>query len=174
MTRTRKIAIVCQPWDNVAPQSGSSIVIIAYQLARRLASNSYVTIYGRRGPGQKQSEIDGNTIEFKRLRILQIPQGFIEISLGIIACYIKKRNNYMFSYFYHPFYALGVALSIRTSKCDAVIVHNFLQFASIIKLFNPSAKISQRSNCEWFSKSATPPNDRRWRKFNLISVVATT
>ena len=63
MTRTRKIAIVCQPWDNVAPQSGSSIVIIAYQLARRLASNSYVTIYGRRGPRQKQSEIDGNTIE---------------------------------------------------------------------------------------------------------------
>ena len=168
MTRTRKIAIVCQPWDNVAPQSGSSIVIIAYQLARRLASNSYVTIYGRRGPGQKQSEIDGNTIEFKRLRILQIPQGFIEMSLGIIACYIKKRNNYMFSYFYHPFYALRVALSIRASKCDTVIVHNFLQFASIIKLFNPSANICLSMHCEWLTQFATPANERRLRKVDLI------
>src|SRR6516162_7183861 len=101
MTRTRKIAIVCQPWDNVAAQSSSSIVIIAYQLARRLAGNSYVTIYGRRGPGQKQSVIDGATVDFKRLKVLQIPQGLVEISLGIVSCYLKTRNNYMFSYFYH-------------------------------------------------------------------------
>jgi hypothetical protein len=103
MARTRRIAIVCQPWDNVAPQSGKSIVIIAYQLARRLAGNSYVIIFGRRGPEQKQSAIDGATVELKRLKVLQIPQGLVEISLGIIACDIKTRTNYMFSYFYHPF-----------------------------------------------------------------------
>src|SRR5262249_1599366 len=103
MTRTRRIAIVCQPWDNVAAQSGSSIVIIAYQLARRLAGNSYVTIYGRRGPGQGQSEIDGASIEFKRLKVLQIPQGVVEISLGMLSYYFNKRINYLLSHFYHPF-----------------------------------------------------------------------
>jgi glycosyltransferase involved in cell wall biosynthesis len=168
MARTRRIAIVCQPWDNVAAQSGSSMVIIAYQIARRLAGNSYVTIYGRRGPGQKQSAIDGATVEFKRLRVLQIPQGLVEISLGIVACYLKTHNNYMFSYFYHPFYVLRVALSIRASKCDVVIVHNFLQFASIIKLFNPSANICLSMHCEWLTQFATPTSERRLRKVDLI------
>ena len=168
MARTRRIAIVCQPWDNVAPQSGSSIVIIAYQLARRLAGNSYVTIYGRRGPGLKKSAVDGDTIRFKRLRVLQIPQGLVEICLGIVACYLKTRNNYLFSYFYHPFYALRVALSIRASKCDIVIVHNFLQFASIIKLFNPSVKICLSMHCEWLTQFATPASECRLRKVDLI------
>ena len=168
MARTRRIAIVCQPWDNVAPQSGSSIVIIAYQLARRLAGTSYVTIYGRRGPGLKKSAVDGDTIRFKRLRVLQIPQGLVEICLGIVACYLKTRNNYLFSYFYHPFYALRVALSIRVSKCDIVIVHNFLQFASIIKLFNPSVKICLSMHCEWLTQFATPASECRLRKVDLI------
>jgi len=32
MSCTRRIAIVCQPWDNAAPQSRNSIVIISYEL----------------------------------------------------------------------------------------------------------------------------------------------
>jgi glycosyltransferase involved in cell wall biosynthesis len=168
MTPNRRIAIVCQPWDNVAAQSGSSIVIIAYQLARRLAGDSYVTIYGRRGPGQKQSEIDGAFIEFKRLKVLQIPQGLVEISLGILSCYFKKRINYIISYFYHPFYALRVGLSIRASKCDIVIVYNFLQHASIIRLFNPSANICLSMQCEWLTQFATPASERRLSKVDLI------
>jgi hypothetical protein len=103
---SHRIAIVCQPWDNVARQSRGSLAIISYELARRLAGHSHVIIYGQRGPGQKQWEIDGASIEFKRLKVLQIPQGLIEIFLGILSCYFKKRFNYMFSYLYHPFYAL--------------------------------------------------------------------
>jgi glycosyltransferase involved in cell wall biosynthesis len=165
---TRRIAIVCQPWDNVAPQSRGSLAIISYQLARRLAGHSYVIIYGQRGPGQKQSEMDGASIEFKRLKVLQIPQGLIEILLGIMACYLKKRINYLFSYLYHPFYALRVAFNIRVSKCDTVLVHNFLQFASIIKLFNPSANICLSMHCEWLTQFATPASERRLRKVDLI------
>ena len=168
MTRTRRIAIVCQPWDNVAPQSSSSLPIISYQLARRLAGNSYVIIYGQRGPGQRRSEIDGASIEFKRLKVLQIPQGLIEISLGILSYYLNKRINYLFSHFYHPFYALRVALSIRASKCDIVVVYNFLQFASIIKLFNPSANICLSMQCEWLTQFATPASERRLSKVDLI------
>jgi spore coat protein SA len=74
----------------------------------------------------------------------------------------------MFSYFYHPLYALRVALSIRASKCDIVIVHNFLQFASIIKLFNPSVKICLSMHCEWLTQFATPASECRLRKVDLI------
>jgi glycosyltransferase involved in cell wall biosynthesis len=164
----RRIAVVCQPWDNVAPQSGSSIVIISYELARRLAGNSYVIVYGRRGPRQKRSEMDGASIEFKRLRVLQIPHAIVEISLGILSCYFKKRINHMFSYLYHPLYALRVALNIMASKCDIVLVYNFLQFASIIKLFNPSTKICLSMQCEWLTQFDTPATERRLRNIDLI------
>jgi glycosyltransferase involved in cell wall biosynthesis len=167
-SRIERIAIVCQPWENVAPQSRHSLAIIAYQLACRLADHSYVIIYGQRGPGQKQSEMDGASIEFKRLKVLQIPQGIIEILLGILSCYFKKRVDYMFSYFYHPYYALRVALNIRASKCEIVLVYNFLQFASIIKLINPSAKICLSMQCEWLTQLATPAAERRLRKIDLI------
>jgi glycosyltransferase involved in cell wall biosynthesis len=74
----------------------------------------------------------------------------------------------MFSYFYHPLYALRVALNIMASKCDIVLVYNFLQFASIIKLFNPSAKICLSMQCEWLTQLASPATERRLRKIDLI------
>jgi glycosyltransferase involved in cell wall biosynthesis len=165
---SRRIAIVCQPWDNVAPQSGGSLAIISYQLARRLADHSYVIIYGQRGPGQKRSEMDGARIEFKRLKVLQTPQGVFELFLGILSCCFKKRVNYMFSYLYHPYYALRVALNIRASKCEIVVVYNFLQFTSIIKFFNPSAKVCLSMQCEWLTQLTSSAAERRLRKIDLI------
>lgn len=167
-SRHRRIAVVCQPWDDVAPHSGNSIVIVAYQLARCLAGSSHVVLYGRRGPGQKRCEHDGDTIEFRRLRVLQIPQAFIEISLGVVSCYMKKPIKYMFSYFYHSFYALRVALSVRVAKCDIILVQNFLQFAHIIKILNPRAKICLHMHCEWLTQFATAANERRLRRIDLI------
>src|SRR5713101_7220690 len=110
--RTRRIAIVCQPWDYVAPDSGNSIVVIAYQLARCLARDWHVTIYGRRVPGQKSREIESETIEFRHLKIRHRPQAIIERLLSVLACYKRRRINYMLSMWYHLFYAVRVAFSI--------------------------------------------------------------
>jgi glycosyltransferase involved in cell wall biosynthesis len=168
MTRTRRIAIVCQPWDNVASQSDNSIVVIAYQLARCLSPDWHVTMYGRRGPGQKSWEIDNESIEFKRFKVFYRPHLIIERLLSVIACYRKRRINYLLSILYHPFYALRVALSIRASKCDVVLVHTFLQFASVIKLFNPSVTICLSMHCEWLSQFAAAAIERRLRAIDLI------
>lgn len=168
-TRGRRIAIICQPWDNVASQSNNSIIVIAYQLARRLARDWHVTIYGRRGSGQKRWEIDDQFIEFKRFKVVQRPQVIIERLLSVVAYYRKRRINYMLSSWYHLLYALRVAASIRRSKCDVVLVHNFLQFASVIKLFNPSITICLSMHCEWLTQFATPANERRLRSVDLIT-----
>jgi glycosyltransferase involved in cell wall biosynthesis len=48
-SRQRRVAIVCQPWDAVASQSNNPIVIIAYQLARSLAGDAQIVLYGHRG-----------------------------------------------------------------------------------------------------------------------------
>ena len=47
-------------------------------------------------------------------------------------------------------------------------MHNFLQFASIIKLFNPSVKICLSMHCEWLTQFATPASECRLRKVDLI------
>jgi glycosyltransferase involved in cell wall biosynthesis len=169
-TCSRRIAIVGQPWDNVAAKSDNSIVVIAYQLARRLAPDWRVTIYGRRGSGQKRWEIDNEeSIEFKRLRVCQKPQVLIERLLSVLACYKKRHVHYTLSIWYHLFYALRVSVSIRVSKYDAVLVHNFLQFAWIIKLFNPSVTICLSMHCEWLTQFATAANERRLHAVDLIT-----
>jgi glycosyltransferase involved in cell wall biosynthesis len=168
-TPTRRIAIVCQPWDNVGSVSNNSIVVIAYQTARRLPSDWHVTIYGRRGSGQKRWEIDDEIIEFKRLKIFHKPHVVLERLLGVLACYRRRRINYVLSVGYHLFYALRVALRIRASQSDVVLVHNFLQFAWIIKLFNPSATICLSMHCEWLTQFANTTNERRLRAIDLIT-----
>ncbi len=166
--RVGRIAIVCQPWDNVASESGNSIVTVSYQLARCLAPDWHVTIYGRRKSGQESREIHSETIEFRHLKIRHRPQEISEQLLSVLACYKRRRINYTLSAWYHLFYAVRVALSIRASKCDVVLVHNFLQFASVVKLFNPSATICLHMHCEWLRQFATKASERRLRKLDLI------
>jgi glycosyltransferase involved in cell wall biosynthesis len=166
--RTRRIAIVGHPWENVEAQSSSSMVIIAYGLAHHLPPGWRVTLYGRHRPGQKHRETDGETIEIKRLSVVHKPHMLFEMLLGILACYTKRRIGYHMCYFYHMFYGLRVALSIRASKYDVVIVNNFSQFAVIIKLLNPSATVCLNMQCEWLSQYATAGIERRVQNLDLI------
>jgi glycosyltransferase involved in cell wall biosynthesis len=165
----RRIAIIGQPWDDVAPESANSIVIIAYQLARYLAADWRVTLYGRRGRGQKRRELDANGIEFRRYMVFHKPHVIIELVLGIISCYLKIRIGYIFLPFYHLIYALRVAFSIKSMKYDVVLVNNFLQFAYIIKLFNKSATVALIMHCDWLTQFATPANERRLSNIDLIT-----
>ena len=166
--RTRRIAIVCQPWDSAASQSSNSIVTVSYQLARLLPGDWRIIIYGRRARGQKWRETGGKAVEFRRFLVVHKPQAIFEIVLGIVACYTKTRIPYHLSHFYHLLYALRVAVNIRASKCDVVIVHNFLQFASVIKLLNPSAAVCMHMHCEWLSHYAMASSERRLRDLALI------
>jgi glycosyltransferase involved in cell wall biosynthesis len=161
----RRIAIVCHPWDDIASETGNSIVIVSYQLARHLVPDWHVTIYGRRGRGQKRWEVDRETIEFKRFKVSRKFQVLLESLLSVIACYKKRRLNYVLSMWYHLLYALRVAISIRASKYDVVHVHNFLQFAVLIKLLNPAATVCLHMHCEWLRQFGT---ERRLRKIDLI------
>jgi glycosyltransferase involved in cell wall biosynthesis len=165
----RKIAIVGEPWDNAAPDVGTAASIVACELARSLARDWQVTIYGQRQPGQKRSEIGLETVEFKRLVVFRKHQRLLEIVLGILGCWTRRNlGNYIFSYFYHFFYFLRVALSLRASKTDVVLVVNLIQGAAIIKFFNPSATVCMRMACEWLTQFATAATERRLRAVDLI------
>src|SRR5262249_7502859 len=104
-----------------------------------------------------------------RFKVFHKPHLLTERLVSFLAYYRKRRINYTLSIGYHLLYALRVALSIRASKFNVVIVHNFLQFAWIIKLLNPSATICLSMHCEWPRYFATPANERRLRAVDLIT-----
>jgi glycosyltransferase involved in cell wall biosynthesis len=165
----RRIAIVGEPWDVIGPDIGSAASIIACEFARRLARNWQVTIYGRRQPRQKRSEIGLETVAFKRLAVFRKHQRLLEMVLGMLACWTKRNiGRYTFSYFYHFFYFLRVAISIKASKTDVVLVLNLVQGAAIVKFFNPSATVCMRMGTEWLTQFATAATERRLRTVDLI------
>jgi glycosyltransferase involved in cell wall biosynthesis len=167
--RIRRIAIVGEPWDIVGPDVGTAVSIVACELARSLIPDWQVTIYGRRRRGEKRYEFSPETVEFKRLAVCRKPQKIIEVILGILSCWTKRHlGRYIFSYFYHCFYFLRVALSIRPSKTDVVLVINLVQGAAIVKFFNPFATVCLRMGTEWLTQFATPPTGRRLRSVDLI------
>jgi glycosyltransferase involved in cell wall biosynthesis len=167
--KIRRIAIVGEPWDIVGPDVGTAISIISCELARCLVPNWQVTIYGRRRRGEKRYEIGPETIEFKRLAVYRKPQKIIEVILGILSCWTRRHfGRYVFSYFCHFFYFLRVALSIRASKTDVVLVINLVQGAAIIKFFNRSAAVCLRMGTEWLAQFAAAPTGRRLRTVDLI------
>lgn len=66
-----KIAMICQPWEEIVSpigRSSSSMAIIAYQLACQLARSNKVVIYARRGAGQPRHETDEQGIVIHRIR----------------------------------------------------------------------------------------------------------
>jgi glycosyltransferase involved in cell wall biosynthesis len=166
--RLRHIAIVCQPWDEVGAAPGSSIPIIVYELGRRLARHYRVTVYGRRGQGQRRRDADDSGVEFRRLSVLRKPWAVLETLAGILGCYFDRRIDLLFRFFYHWLYVLRVALDVRTSRADVIIVVNFVQFASIIKIVNPSAVVALHMQCAWLTQFASTSTLRRLRKIDQV------
>jgi glycosyltransferase involved in cell wall biosynthesis len=163
-----RMAIVCQPWDAVAAQTSSSIVHIAYQLGCRLARNRQVTLYGRCGPGHERRATDDGSVEFRRFTVLRKPQSIMVALLSVVSSQTGKCIPYVLSYAYHLFYALRVALSVRRGRYEAVLVVNFLQFASLIRFFNRSATICLYMHCEWLTRYAGAATARRLRRVDLV------
>ena len=145
-----KIAFVNQPWNKVAlPVQSGSIAIWTYEVARRLGPAFDVIVYGRRVEGDEETERD-NGVEYRRIPISQdvfiqkiarrLPVGGLKMPLRF------DRAPYFVGY------AVRVAMDLRREKCDIVHVHNYSQFAPIIRRFNPQTQVVLHMHCEWLTQ----------------------
>lgn len=150
-----KVAMVVQPWDEVVSPGnhGSSIAIIAYNLARCLSASHDVIVYARRGLGQAADEIDPLGIRLRRFRVrtkyvhrlIDCLTGFWNISPP----YVSSQN-----YFFH--YGRQVAQSVVSEKIEIVHLFTFFQFAPLIRALNPLAKIVLHKEDEMLSLLPRP------------------
>ena len=150
-----KIGVLIQPWNTVYPPDriGSSISIIAYELAKRLALTNDVTIYGKMASHHGKEQMDEFGVHFRSIFIWL--DSWLEKVLKLIYRYSPLRNPkrpYFSSYLYYPGYAIQVGMQLRKTKCDIVHIFNFSQFAPIIRLLAPRVKIVLHMQCEWLTQ----------------------
>ena len=159
-----KLAFVTQPWDGVG--MGSSIGIITCRTAQRLFNDYQIFIFAKNG---KCSNIEQGKINYKYIS-LEADQFIIKF-LRLLEKYklIGRGNRPLFSRsIYHIFYALTVALNLRKNRIDIVHVHNYSQFAKIIRKFNPDIKIILHMHCEWLSQLDKKMIAKRMSNIDLV------
>jgi glycosyltransferase involved in cell wall biosynthesis len=159
-----KLAIVSQPWDGVG--MGSSIGIITCQTAQKLVNEYEIFIYAKNG---KCKNIESGKINYKYVS-LKADQVLIKF-LRLLEKFklIGKGNKPIFSrLIYHYFYALNIALSLRKNRIDIVHIHNYSQFAKIIRIANPTIKIVLHMHCEWLSQLDQKMIAKRISNIDLI------
>ena len=145
-----KIAFINQPWNRIAlPIQSGSIAIWTYEVARRLAPSFEVIVYGRRGEGDKETDRDKG-VEYRRIPISQdlfLQRVARRLPVGVLKMPLRfDRAPYFMGY------AVRVAMDLRKRKCDIVHVHNYSQFAPIIRRFNPGTRIVLHMHCEWLTQ----------------------
>ncbi len=136
-----KVAIAVQPWDKVMSKvdEGSSIAIIAYNLAQRLLAGHHdVTIFANQGAGQAKHETDPQGIHFRRIKVLSKP--FFQLADRLTGCWDMSPALFATSWYYRS-YALQVARMAKEQQIDILHLNTFFQHASIARKFNPDARI---------------------------------
>lgn len=135
-----KIAFISQPWSFARPIIGcDSLGIWTYQVARRLNNSTQVLYYGLRDnsypPVYQESGIEYHGISSTFDKLLKV---FRLLDRWKIT---DPKRPFFASRWYGLGYIYQVAKSLQQEQCDLIHIHNFSQFAPIIKAFNPHSKI---------------------------------
>ncbi|AFZ35406.1 glycosyl transferase group 1 [Stanieria cyanosphaera PCC 7437] len=162
-----KIAFVAQPWSFARPIIGcDSLGIWTYQVARRLNNSTQVLYYGLKDnnyPSVYQEsgiEYHGISSNFdKYLKIFRILDRWQITS---------PQRPFFASRLYGLGYIYQVAKSLQKEQCDLIHIHNFSQFAPIIKAFNPHSKIVLHMHCEWLNQLNWEMINRRLQYIDLV------
>lgn len=146
-----RIAFVNPPWTIAAPeQAYNSMGIWSYEVGRRLANSCKVIFYGKPGDTSTNCKQDLDLIEYRaistnlddRLRFL-----------GLLHQLRFPGHQFPFSVslLRYIHYCFRLAIDIRSQNCDIIHIHNFYQFAPLIRLLNPKATIVLHMHNEWLN-----------------------
>ena len=160
-----KIGFISQPFDNgVPPNPGGSIGMLTWELARRLSRSCQVEVCAPRVGSQPPHE-EWENVRFHRFG-LRPDRWLLDRPRGIKGPTSERNDTH--SVFYYPLYALRVANHLRASGCDIVHIHNFSQFAPIVRLLNPKTKIVLQMNCDWLNELDRDVIDKRLKHVDAI------
>ena len=169
-----KLAIVNQPWEHVHPRSKTSLVIWTYRVARELVPEDDVLVYSRghhRLRFESKSE-EGIDYRYVPTGPASVVNGLQRVWWRLFGFWLRRRKGGKRPAFATLFsnigYSLLVALDLRKRDIDVVHIHNFSQFVSVIRFFNPKVRISLHMNCEWLTQLDRGMVERRLQKADYM------
>ncbi len=143
-----KVAFIGQPFVMTRyPTPADSIGILTYEIARRLAITSDVTVYTA---GETRQESVHEGVQYKYIPV-KLDRSVLKRLEQIPGFYNSARPSFAFSLYYAA-YALQIARDLKKHPCDVVHIHNLSQFAPIIRALNPDCKIVLHTHCEWLNQ----------------------
>jgi glycosyltransferase involved in cell wall biosynthesis len=141
-----KIGYLSQPWDDGPPDLEGSISRWAWEVSRRLAGSCEVLVFGPAVGRHPKIEQWG---EVKFVRVPMVADHWlISVAQKLSQCHDPRRRG-IASNIYYKFYALRAAWAFRNYGCDIVHIHNFSQFAPVVKRISPRARIVLHMHCDW-------------------------
>ncbi len=150
-----KVAFINHPWDtmDLSALSGS-LPIWTYEVAKRLPVSNEITVYARRGSKQPATQTaDNMTVR----RVSTDVDPLEHKLLRRLPAIWSPRKPFFASRLYYRSYIGQVASSLKAHPVDIVHIHNFAQYASVVRRVLPKAKICVHMHCEWLSQL-----DQRW------------
>lgn len=116
-----------------------AMVIVTWELSKRLARTEEVIIYPLRGRGQLKKE------KHQGVTINRIPVwsdkllGQLKFLDGIV--WRNPEKPFRISPLYYPFYARRVANNLHQQRCDIIHVYGIPSLLAALRKSNPSAKL---------------------------------
>ena len=173
-----KIAIVCQPSDQLLPPYQTPAAEWSYQVAGRLTADTNVTIFGRKSPTQNASVIIEDSpfakgkIRFQLIRTL--PNAFWSMLRRAWSLFSAESRPLSASRLYYLLYSVQIAQAIRRDVYDLVHIHNLVQFVPIIRFFNPHAQIILHCHDARLTQLDTPQTQVQIEQCDRIFAVTDT
>lgn len=160
-----KVAIVPHP-QNVFPPTSGSVAGVIWESARCLATSCEVTVFSRHQQGlSKFACVEGVNINrvavtFDEKIVLRIVRR-LQLHLGL-------EKFALFRFYFYLAFIVKTALLIRRQGCQIIHLHNYTQFAPILRWFNPSSKIILQMHCHWLVEMDWKIIHRRLRRVDLV------
>ncbi|MDZ7289971.1 MAG: glycosyltransferase family 4 protein [candidate division KSB1 bacterium] len=160
-----KVAVVPHP-QNVFPPTSGSVANVVWESARRLASRCEVTIFSRRQARlEKFSLVQG--VKIRRVAV-KFDERVVLPIVRRLQHYLALEKFFLFRFYFYLSFIIKTAFLIRRQGCQIIHLHNYSQFAPVIRFFNPHGKIILHMHCHWLIEMDFKTVNRRLRCVDLI------
>ncbi|MEA3411742.1 MAG: glycosyltransferase family 4 protein [Pseudomonadota bacterium] len=140
-----RVAFVSQPMDSVVFNQ-NSIGIWTLEASTRLGCTHDVRVYCRADTTNRRVE----GVELCRISLK--PDTWLNRIARKLLSGNAPDRPYFSSWTFFFLYAVRVAIDLRSFRPDIIHLHNFSQFAPLIKTLNPHSRLVLHMHCEWLTQ----------------------
>ena len=163
-----KIGVVSQVVDGVAPHALNSVGLVGHYLARDLARDNEVVVYGSAGVGANRGDWPATLADGIIYRIIPakvtdqlVARAWPHVSRLTAVTNRGLRAPISTAHLSGRSYARAVAADVAREGFDVLHVHHSTQYLPVLRAAAPDAVILLHGHAEWFPQTPRSVLERR-------------